>query len=117
MEEKKAPATSGLEGIVVADTRWSDVDGERGRLILAGRDVEAFAGRASFEEACAIFWQPEASGGPTTDAPSPEAIEAVREALGGARVRAFERIGSLGDALSFEDGMDALRASVAHLSS
>ena len=38
--------TSGLEGIVVADTRLSDVDGEAGRLTVAGYDVEATAGAA-----------------------------------------------------------------------
>ena len=31
---------SGLDGVVVAETRLSDVDGERGRLIIGGYDVE-----------------------------------------------------------------------------
>ena len=35
---------SGLEGVVVADTRLSEVDGERGRLVVAGHDIEALTG-------------------------------------------------------------------------
>ena len=35
--------SSGLEGIVVAETAISDVDGERGRLVIAGTDVEQLA--------------------------------------------------------------------------
>ncbi len=41
----------GLEGVVVADTQISDVDGERGRLIIAGSDVEQLAPAVTFEEA------------------------------------------------------------------
>ena len=37
-------AGSGLEGVVVADTTLSEVDGERGRLVIAGHDVERLAG-------------------------------------------------------------------------
>ncbi|HZT76816.1 MAG TPA: citrate synthase/methylcitrate synthase [Vicinamibacterales bacterium] len=39
----------GLEGVVAAATRLSDVDGERGRLTLAGYAVEDLAPCASFE--------------------------------------------------------------------
>lgn len=85
---------SGLEGVVVAETKLSEVDGERGRLILAGHDAEELGARASFEQAAALFGH-----GP----------------LGEARVRAFERLPALGDALSRPDGMDALRGAVAHL--
>ncbi|MGH7296509.1 MAG: citrate/2-methylcitrate synthase, partial [Polyangiaceae bacterium] len=49
-------ADTGLEGVVVAETRLSDVDGERGRLVIAGRDVEQLAGAVSFEEVCALLW-------------------------------------------------------------
>ena len=36
---------SGLEGVVVADTVLSEVDGERGRLVIAGHEVEELGGR------------------------------------------------------------------------
>ena len=98
---RKTGAAGGLEGVVVADTRLSEVDGERGRLIVAGRDVEHLAGEVSFEEAAALLW-----GGDAAE---------VRAALGEGRAMAFERLGRLGDALERADGMDALRASTAHL--
>jgi citrate synthase len=103
METKAAPGAGGLEGVVVADTRLSEVDGERGRLVVAGRDIEALTGSASFEEVCGLLWE-------IADR------EAVRAAIAEGRARAFERLSTLGDALDRDDGMDALRASVAHLS-
>lgn len=103
----KATTASGLEGVVVADTRLSEVDGERGRLVVAGHDIERLAGAATFEELAALLWA-EVSPGLTADE--------VRRELAEGRARAFERLGSLGDALARGDGMDALRAATAHLS-
>jgi len=98
---------NGLEGVVVADTGLSDVDGERGRLVIRGHDVEQLALRHDFEATCALLW----SGA----LPDPAAHAALQRALGRARVRAFARLPSLGDALATPDAMDALRASLAHL--
>jgi citrate synthase len=98
---RKAGTAGGLEGVVVADTRLSEVDGEQGRLIVAGRDVERLAGEATFEEAAAMLW----GGEPA----------ATRAAIAEGRVMAFERLGRLGDALDRAEGMDALRAATAHL--
>ena len=47
--------SQGLEGIVAASTRLSDVDGEAGRLTLAGYAVEDLAPQASFEEVAYLF--------------------------------------------------------------
>jgi citrate synthase len=96
----------GLDGLVVAQTRLSDVDGERGRLIVAGHDVERLAGRVSFEGLCALLWRGEE--------PDEASSSGVRAALGEARVRAFAALPGLGGALSAADPMDALRAAVAH---
>lgn len=85
----------GLEGIVVAETRLSHVDGIKGELIIAGTSVEALAGRASFEEVCATLWN------------------RPRVSLGAARVAAFARLPSM----TLTDGMDALRAAIAQLPS
>jgi len=87
---------SGLEGVIVAETKLSDVDGERGRLVIAGHDVEELAGRASLEDVG-------------------ELLLGRRPSLGSARTAAFARLEKLGDALANNDGMDALRAAVAHL--
>jgi citrate synthase len=50
VESEYRVMTNGLEGIVAASTRLSEVDGERGRLTIAGYAVEDLAPRASFEE-------------------------------------------------------------------
>lgn len=109
MTEAVAPLASGLDGIVVAETKLSEVDGERGRLILAGHDVEELAGEggARFEDVCGLLW-----GGAL---PGPAEREAIRASIAEGRVAAFARLGRLGDALDAGDGMDALRAATAHL--
>ena len=94
---------NGLEGVIAAETRLSHVDGERGRLILVGHDVEQLAGRASFAEACALL-----CGGGTAEAAA---------ALARGRMLGFERLPRSGDALDAADGMNALRAAAAHLPS
>ncbi|HSW22580.1 MAG TPA: citrate synthase [Burkholderiaceae bacterium] len=98
---------NGLEGVVVADTELSDVDGKCGRLVIRGHDVEELALRHDFESACALLWS-----GALADAATHAAL---RSALGWARVRAFARLPSLGDALAAANAMDALRAALAHL--
>jgi citrate synthase len=93
----------GLEGVMVADTRISDVDGERGKLVIAGADVEQLAAVTPFEGAVARVL---AAGG--ADPPAPAAI-------GAARAAAWELVPRLGDALDLADGMDALRTALGHL--
>jgi len=44
---------SGLDGVIVAQTILSEVDGERGRLIIRGYPVEELAGKVPFEAAAA----------------------------------------------------------------
>ncbi len=54
----------GLDGVVAASTRLSQVDGEAGRLTLAGYAVEDLAPNATFEEVAYLFLHgrlPEAS--------------------------------------------------------
>lgn len=43
-------STKGLEGIVAADTRLSDVKGDIGELIYAGYNINELAGKVSYEE-------------------------------------------------------------------
>jgi citrate synthase len=47
---------SGLEGIVAAETRLSDVDGERGELVIGGYPVDEIAANATFEETTWLLW-------------------------------------------------------------
>jgi len=47
----------GLEGIVVAATRLSEVDGDHGRLVIGGYSVEELAARAQFEDVLHLLWR------------------------------------------------------------
>ncbi len=51
-----ADMKSGLEGVVVAQTRMSKVVGDVGQLIYAGYDIHDVAEHASFEEVAYLFW-------------------------------------------------------------
>src|SRR3954454_14579288 len=102
-----AVTSGGLSGVVVADTALSEVDGERGRLVIAGYDVERLAEIARFEDAVGLLWKGEL--------PNAARREEIRRDLGAARAEAFARVEGLGDALRAADGMDALRAALAHL--
>lgn len=95
----------GLEGVVVSQTNLSWVDGEQGRLVIAGYDVQDLSATHTFEQAASVLFR--ASGAASTGE--------LNAQLAAARMRAFSRLPSLGDALEREDAMDALRASVAHL--
>jgi citrate synthase len=100
--------SSGLEGVVVADTLISDVDGERGRLVIAGADVEKLAPVTSFEGAVSRVLAAGTGLATTTGA-------VTAEAIGQARAAAWPVVAALGDALDHPDGMDALRTAVGHL--
>lgn len=96
----------GLEGITVAETRLSHIDGERGRLIVAGHDMTALAGRITVEDMCALLWH-----GSLPDAAERQDIQ---QALGAGRVWACERFDPALARLH-GDGMSALRALLARL--
>ncbi|HEX6463025.1 MAG TPA: citrate synthase/methylcitrate synthase [Vicinamibacterales bacterium] len=49
-------ATAGLEGVVAATTTLSEVNGERGELIIGGYPVGELAQRATFEETTWLLW-------------------------------------------------------------
>jgi len=102
-----APTASGLDNVVVAETALSDVDGENGRLVIAGHSVEELAEKATFEDVCGLLWN--------GTLPSGDQRETLRAALGQARQKAFSLLPSLGDALQTPDSMEALRAAVGHL--
>ncbi len=42
--------TKGLEGVIAASTRLSDVQGDVGKLIYCGYDIDELAGKVTFEE-------------------------------------------------------------------
>jgi citrate synthase len=50
MANPSESVSKGLEGIIAAQTRLSDVRGETGELIYAGYDINELAGKVTFEE-------------------------------------------------------------------
>jgi len=103
--ERSLSKASGLEGVVVADTRLSHVDGERGELIIAGARVEdlAFSEPGQFEVVVERLLSLAAAR------PEP----GLRERLAEARLAAFARIPQLHHALTVPEAMDALLAATA----
>ena len=52
-----APSSTGLEGVVAAQTRLSHVDGLAGELIIGGYELKELAGHVTFEEASHLLWR------------------------------------------------------------
>src|SRR5580704_15933184 len=78
---------SGLDGVIVADTVMSEVDGEEGRLVVRGHAVEELVETRGYEGVAALLWDGYGTGG------GDEA--AVRDGLAAARLRAFELVPKL----------------------
>ncbi len=49
-------AKAGLEGVVAAESRISDVNGEKGELIYAGYDIHDLAKHSTYEEVVYLLW-------------------------------------------------------------
>jgi citrate synthase len=49
-------AASGLEGVVVAQTRLSAINGEKGELIYVGYEIDDLARNTTFEEVAYLLW-------------------------------------------------------------
>lgn len=96
---------SGLDNIMFAETELSLVDGDAGRLIMRGYDVETLSGRVSFSEALHLLWW--------GSLPGEEDHLALDQRLGQKRAAVFPRL------LALPDGpwqsMDFLRYALASL--
>jgi len=55
-KEEMTERADGLRGVVVADSKLSLVDGEKGRLIYRGYPIEELAENISFEEGAYLLW-------------------------------------------------------------
>jgi citrate synthase len=94
MSESKTPSAArtpsrasanGLDKVVAAETALSSVDGEAGRLVIAGYDLEDLVATHDFEAAAALLWR--------TAGLDPAPVDAeVRRQLGEARVAAFRLV-------------------------
>ncbi len=105
---RKMPNSTGLEGVVAAETAISDVDGTSGQLILRGVSLDEAAGTMDFEAVVALLWRDldTALDDPKT----------VRAGLGKARMRAFQRLRHLLPAAAGLSQVEALRLMLSGLS-
>src|SRR5258707_7503330 len=99
---------SGLDGVVVADTVMSEVDGEEGRLVVRGHAVEELVTTRGFEGVAALLWEGYAEGG------GDEA--AVQRGFAAARRRAFDDVPKLLAATRGLNPVEALRVGIGMLS-
>ena len=100
---------AGLEGVVAAATRLSEVDGERGELTIAGFPVAELAQHATFEDTVWLLWH--------GDVPQPPQLEAFRAELAAARDLPADAAALLrACAAANLDPMDALRTVTGALS-
>src|SRR5258708_7800850 len=98
---------SGLDGVIVADTVMSEVDGEAGRLAVRGHAVQGLCAPRGFEGVAALLWEGYAEGG-GDDA-------AVRDGLAAARVQAFAQVPTLLAATRGLNPVEALRVGIGML--
>jgi citrate synthase len=100
-------AGSGLEGVVVAETRLSRVDGERGALIYGGYAIEELAEHTTFEEVCHLLWHGEL--------PDRDELTALRAELFEGYALPAEVVDLIGAAPADSHAMAVLRTAVSAL--
>lgn len=88
---------AGLDDVIAADTVLSHVDGEAGRLIVSGFDLEALVERFGFEDATGLLWRAFHDG---TD---------LRAELGAARVEAHRLFSSMSAPWTQMKAIEAMR--------
>lgn len=93
--------SAGLDGIIAAETVLSHVDGQAGRLVLRGLDVERAAQSLDFEGVTALLWQGFHPLGGRPDE--------LRAAIGRARGRVAARLPTLLPAIGGLSAVEALR--------
>jgi citrate synthase len=111
-------SVAGLDGVVVAETVLSEVDGEAGKLIVRGLPVEALAGQVAFEEMACRLWEGLAPPPAPPLPPPPRATAtaaAVRAALGRGRLAAFRHVEGLRRSAAGLPPVSALRLGLASL--
>ena len=97
----------GLRDIPVADTRISNIDGERGKLIYRGYDILDLTKKSNFEEVCYLLLH--------DDLPSKSEYEDFVSKLKGARLIPKQMQINMGNWRKDADPMDMLQAFVAAL--
>jgi citrate synthase len=99
----------GLEGVVVAESELSHIDGDAGELVYRGYDIDALAAGANYEEVLYLLWHGEL--------PTREQLEEFSDAMASEHAVDEDVIEALGVlAAEDEQPMAALRTGVSMLS-
>ncbi len=99
----------GLEGVLVAESSLSSIDGEVGRLIYRGYDIEDLAQEASYEEVLYLLWEGEL--------PTESELSTFTDEMAAERDVHDDVLATLSDlADADEEPMAALRTAVSMLS-
>jgi citrate synthase len=99
----------GLEGVLVAESELSFIDGDEGRLVYRGYDIEDLARGASYEEVLYLLWHGEL--------PDRDAFDSFRDSMASERHvddGVLDTVREL--AAQDEEPMAALRTAVSQLS-
>ncbi|MFC7176639.1 citrate synthase [Halosegnis marinus] len=99
----------GLEGVLVAESSLSFIDGDAGKLVYRGYDIEDLAREATFEEVVYLLWNGEL--------PTREELSAFNESMAAERPvddAVLDTVAALAEA--DEEPMAALRTLVSYLS-
>jgi citrate synthase len=99
----------GLEGVLVARTELSAVEGDSGRLSVRGRRIESLVPEVPFEAVLELLL--------TGSLPEPPRRAELAALLGEARVRAHARLALRFDAVLAADAMTTLRSALSLLTS
>ncbi len=98
---------NGLEDVIAAETQLSDVDGERGRLVIRGVSLDDLVPGETYEGVAALL----------LDGLMERSVDAtaLRSLLGAARVDLYSHITHLDERLLALPPVDAMRAMIARL--
>ncbi|PKA39428.1 citrate synthase/methylcitrate synthase [Rhizobium sullae] len=98
---------NGLEDVIAAETRLSDVDGELGRLIIRGVSLDRLVERATYEDTAALLLDDLLE--------VPAAAGDLKTRLGRMRTEVFTHVRAMDEALLKLPPVDAMRALIARL--
>ena len=100
-------AGKGLEGVIVGQSKLSDINGEVGELIYAGYEIDDLARNTTFEEVCYLLWNGEL--------PNREQLDGLKQELEGAAQLGGEMQALIRSFPTDADPMAALRTAVSAL--
>ncbi|HET6229153.1 MAG TPA: citrate/2-methylcitrate synthase [Longimicrobiaceae bacterium] len=100
-------STSGLEGVVVAQTKLSHINGAEGELIYGGYEIDDLARNTTFEEVCYLLWN--------GSLPNQAQLDELRGQLAAERAISPELLAMLRGYPTDADPMAALRTAVSAL--